>query len=207
MRTKTEDRRQRIVEAAAELFQEQGYEQTSMSQVAQRVGGSKATLYNYYPSKAELFVAVMQAAAQQTFSSVFTQLDDNEPIDEVLQRFGVHYLQAVLTPQALATYRMAVHEGDRSEVGCLLWDNGPAQGWALMAQFLARAQAQGALIAEAQPQHAAWHFKALLEAELMDQRLLGVRRGEIPQQELSQCVERATWVWCRAYAVPGDKPA
>jgi hypothetical protein len=72
-----------------------------------------------------------------------------------------------------------------------------------MADFLARAQARGQLVADVQPQHTAWHLKALLESELMDHSLLGVRRGDIAPKELSQCVERAVRAWCRAYAVAG----
>jgi AcrR family transcriptional regulator len=44
MRVRTEEKRQEIVEIAARLFEELGYERTSMSAIAARVGGSKATL-------------------------------------------------------------------------------------------------------------------------------------------------------------------
>ena len=39
---------------------ELGYERTSMSEIAARLGGSKATLYSYFPSKEELFFGVVQ---------------------------------------------------------------------------------------------------------------------------------------------------
>ena len=51
MKVKTEARREAIVEAAAQLFQEMGYERASMNELAKRLGGSKTTLYNYFPSK------------------------------------------------------------------------------------------------------------------------------------------------------------
>ena len=45
--------------APLEAFLAEGYAETSMSSVAAKVGGSKATLYNYFKSKEELFAAFM----------------------------------------------------------------------------------------------------------------------------------------------------
>ena len=51
MRVRTQARRDTIIEAAIQLFEEAGYEGASMSELARRLGGSKATLYGYFPSK------------------------------------------------------------------------------------------------------------------------------------------------------------
>ena len=48
MRVRNEEKRLEIIRIAAELFDELGYERTSMSTIAARVGGSKATLYGYF---------------------------------------------------------------------------------------------------------------------------------------------------------------
>lgn len=59
MRQKSKARRLLILQAAKAAFEEPGYEQASMSDIAARGGGSKATLYNYFKSKDELFQALM----------------------------------------------------------------------------------------------------------------------------------------------------
>ena len=59
MRLRTEVKRQEIVRIAAQLFEELGYERTSMSEISARVGGSKATLYGYFASKEDLLRAVL----------------------------------------------------------------------------------------------------------------------------------------------------
>ena len=59
MRVRTEVKRQEIIRIAGELFEERGYDRTSMSAIAARVGGSKATLYGYFKSKEELLLAVL----------------------------------------------------------------------------------------------------------------------------------------------------
>jgi AcrR family transcriptional regulator len=55
-----EARPQELLDAALELFVEKGFAATRAEQVAQRAGVSKGTLYLYYPSKEELFKAVVR---------------------------------------------------------------------------------------------------------------------------------------------------
>ncbi len=53
-----DQRRQEIVEIAAELFDRDGYAQTSMNAIADAVGLRKPTLYHYFQSKAEILVKI-----------------------------------------------------------------------------------------------------------------------------------------------------
>jgi len=47
-----------IIEAAEKLFLSQGFESTTMKQIANKAEYSKGTLYNYYNSKDELYIAI-----------------------------------------------------------------------------------------------------------------------------------------------------
>ena len=60
-----EERRLAIRQAAGELFREQGYAQTTVEQIAVRAGLSPATVFNYYPSKGDLLLALVSAADEQ----------------------------------------------------------------------------------------------------------------------------------------------
>lgn len=55
-------RRQAILEAAGSLFREQGYAQTTVEAIAARAGLSPATVFNYYPSKGDLLLALVAEA-------------------------------------------------------------------------------------------------------------------------------------------------
>jgi len=55
-----EARPQELLEAALAVFEEKGFAGSRTEDVAQRAGVSKGTLYLYYPSKAELFKAVVR---------------------------------------------------------------------------------------------------------------------------------------------------
>ena len=59
-RRRKEARPQELLDAALELFVEKGFAGSRADEVAQRAGVSKGTLYLYYPSKEELFKAVVR---------------------------------------------------------------------------------------------------------------------------------------------------
>jgi AcrR family transcriptional regulator len=54
------DTRDRIRAVAVELFTERGYEKTSLREIADRVGITKASLYYHYPSKQALLLAIVE---------------------------------------------------------------------------------------------------------------------------------------------------
>ncbi|HEY8114406.1 MAG TPA: TetR/AcrR family transcriptional regulator [Actinomycetes bacterium] len=57
---KTEATSGRIRSVAAELFAEKGYGETSLREIAERLGITKAALYYHYPSKEQLLQAIVQ---------------------------------------------------------------------------------------------------------------------------------------------------
>ena len=61
---KSDSKRQAILDTAYRLFRAQGFDKTSVSEITAEVGGSKATIYSHFPSKEELFVECMMAAAE-----------------------------------------------------------------------------------------------------------------------------------------------
>jgi AcrR family transcriptional regulator len=54
------DTRDRILQVALDLFIEQGYEKTSLREIAERIGVSKAALYYHFASKEEIFRTLLE---------------------------------------------------------------------------------------------------------------------------------------------------
>ncbi len=52
--------RQRIQDVALELFAEQGYEKTSLREIAERLGVTKAALYYHFKTKEEIIVSLFE---------------------------------------------------------------------------------------------------------------------------------------------------
>lgn len=56
--------RQRLVLAAVDLFTEQGYDATTVAQIAERAGVTKSTFFRHFPDKRELLVAGQESMCQ-----------------------------------------------------------------------------------------------------------------------------------------------
>jgi len=193
MKVRSEARRSAIIATAAELFKEAGYERASMNELAKRLGGSKATLYNYFSSKEELLVAVVQAYATGHLAEAMTSLTterQSENLKTVLLRFGESML-VVLTNdgEALSIYRMIIAEASHSDVGMLFYRSGPSQCIEALAKLLAQAMAQGE-IADADPQLRALQFLSLLTAET-ELRLYQRQPQPLERHQIRQLVNNA----------------
>ena len=72
--------RQEILDAALELFSVQGYEATSISQIAEAVGIRKASLYSHFENKQAILDALMQTTLEQyERHSIFVSADWDAP--------------------------------------------------------------------------------------------------------------------------------
>jgi AcrR family transcriptional regulator len=104
-------RRQAFLQAAREVFLEQGYEAASVNDVVRRAGGSLATLYAQFGNKEGLFQAVTQDQHERFTRAMTPASVDHLPLDAGLQAIGEHYVRALLTPENLAFFRIVVGEG------------------------------------------------------------------------------------------------
>lgn len=202
MRAKTETRRQAILIAAAEVFQESGFERATMAAICERLGYSKATLYNYFASKEELFSAVVFGATEAEFQATLQALDATVgDMTEALERFGRGLLTLLYSPRVQAVRRMVVAEAGRSDLGRQCYELGPVRNEAALAAFLAQAMATGKL-RQADARTASLHLRGLLESELLD-RFLFQAMDQVGAPEIKGIVERAVATFMAAYG-PAD---
>src|SRR5215470_14266399 len=110
--------RQEILDAASELFVENGYENVSMRRIADKIEYSPTTIYIYFKDKAELLAQV----CKETFSRLVQKLTKimEQPGDSVerLKRGLTAYIEFGLENphQYRATFMMPIPEGfDKSK--------------------------------------------------------------------------------------------
>ena len=60
-----QERRQRILDAAADAFALDGYHATSIREIAARAGITKPVLYDHFPSKQGLYIELIEAARDE----------------------------------------------------------------------------------------------------------------------------------------------
>lgn len=170
-----------------------------MDEIRDATGLSKATLYNYFPSKLELFVQVMQrevaAGATREFESLAKGLHD---LPSALRQFGRSMLTALYSPEMLAMRRMVAFEAGRSNLGQLCYERGPKRGDAMMTELLKQAMDERRL-RKADPGVAAHHLRALIEAEFQHLLLFGLTIP-VTSKRIGTAVDRAVEVFLTAYA-------
>src|SRR5580692_1722405 len=120
---KSDSKRQAILDTAFRLFRTQGFDKTSMSEITAQVGGSKATIYSHFPSKEELFVECMMAAADTYMAGTLKHLDAASADPAVaLIEFGTSFLTFISSPDQLEVRRLMIAEAARSGTGRLFFD-------------------------------------------------------------------------------------
>ncbi|OYD83877.1 TetR/AcrR family transcriptional regulator [Azospirillum brasilense] len=205
MRKKTEAKREAILNAATQEFTERGYEGASMSAIVARLGGSKQTLYSYFPSKDDLFVEVMVRNISQHAASLQADMIDATDVALSLRGYGERYLKVRLSPEMISLARLVFGESGRSDVSRLLHQRGKMKVTDDIGKFLAAAMKEGRLC-EADPTVVALHYMALLDAELFEPIVLRVREPAT-DDEIAAVVDRAVNVFVRAYGRPeGGRP-
>ncbi len=78
---------QKIIDAAAEVFEERGFEGARMQQIADKAGINKALLHYYFRSKDLLFEKVFLLVAGKIFSKFFDAFNSEGTIFEKIERF------------------------------------------------------------------------------------------------------------------------
>ena len=87
--TNSEDKlakRQIILTAALQIFKRTSYNEVTMSAIADKAKLAKGTLFLYFPTKEELFLALMEAQLIEWFDGVDAELDTlkgQSPISEI----------------------------------------------------------------------------------------------------------------------------
>ena len=82
------DNRQRILEAATDLFIEQGAQHTSLADIARKLNISKGTLYYYYSTKSDLIFDVTDVYMQELSSGLLEwvkSLQEDTPPESILE--------------------------------------------------------------------------------------------------------------------------
>jgi len=75
--------RERLVVAAVDLFTEQGYDATTVAQIAERAGVTKSTFFRHFPDKRELLVAGQETLSRLLAEGIAEAPPGASPLDAV----------------------------------------------------------------------------------------------------------------------------
>lgn len=194
-----QDRREAILAVAARSFLEHGYAGTTMSAIAATLGGSKGTLWSYFPSKEELFEAVIDHATIAYRARLSQILSPCGDVELTLRRFCLSLLEKVTSADAIALHRLAVAEAGRfPEMGRIFYNRAPRLTQSMLADFLSGAMERGQLRRE-DPLRAAQSLTSLSMCGCHQKLVVGLIDRATP--ELIQAdIDHAVRLFMRAYA-------
>lgn len=137
------ERRAAIVAVARALFLEQGYAATTMSAVAEAMGGSKATLWAHFSSKEALFAEVADVMVGGFAARLDELLGGQRFSIAGLRDFCLRFVEKMQEPESTTLFRMIMAEGGRfPELGEMFYARGPQLVIGRLARYFEDAFAQ-----------------------------------------------------------------
>ncbi len=176
-----------------------------MSGIAVRLGGSKGTLWSYFPSKEALFTAVVDRATEEFRRQLTVILNPDDELEVALTRFCEQFLAKVTSDEAIALNRLVVGETSRfPELGHIFYERGPRLTHLVLADYIAGVQSGGRLLG-IEPLRAAQQLTWLCMSRHYQMLLTGFIPSISPT-EIAEDIEAAMVTFMRAYG-PGRSPA
>ena len=176
-RSKRDARRCAIAQVAWDAFREQGFDAASMSLISERLGGSKATLYQYFRSKEDLFLAAVDAALET--GRFVAPLDAGGDLRARLTKFARDYLSLSLRPEVLSLDRVLISQSAHLPACEEIYDRLVRRQWRPVADALQAAMDSGEL-RKADAWQASILLKALIESDTVSRHLHAAVRPADP---------------------------
>lgn len=196
----SEKRRQAFVDTAREAFFAHGYAGTTMSSIASKVGGSKTTLWTYFPSKEELFEAVVDDIVRQYGEMLHIDLPVDEDVVAVLRRFANILVPTLMTDPLLSLYQLVVGEARRfPHLAEAFYERGPRRGKARLAVWIGEKMERGEL-RRGDPLRAVQHFTGLCQSGSYQFAVLNLPEARrCDRARVAAEIEGALDTFCRAW--------
>src|SRR5579859_5481335 len=86
-RQQREETRQRVYEAALEVFRKDGVVASRIEDITDRAGVSRGSFYFHFPTKEQVLLE-RSRVSERRIAAVLAALDGDPPIEEVLHAFG-----------------------------------------------------------------------------------------------------------------------
>ena len=199
-------KRQTILSAGQQLFLSNGYQGTSMDQVAATAAVSKQTVYKHFGEKRELLYAIVTDALDTAGGSVrerIIALADSSDIETDLTALAGDYLRAVMQEPVVQLRRLVIGEANRlPELARLYYEHAPLRTLGLLADAFAALHDRSVLNAP-ESSLAAEHFAFLIVGRPIDQALFDGAAGVLAALDVDAYATAGVEVFLTAYRPRG----
>jgi len=173
-RPRGEIRRSEILDAATEIFLENGYGGATIDLVVERAGASKGTVYSFFGGKDGLFAAIVEERVERILAAFGDPEVVHSDVRHALAHIAERYMEVAMAPDAVGLWRLIIAEGTRfPELARTFYQLGPDRTNAHLAGMLSAWRERG-LIRLDYPELAAVQFLNAVSADLHRRAMAGI---------------------------------
>jgi AcrR family transcriptional regulator len=204
-RPRGEIRRAQILDAAVEVFLENGYGGATIDLVVERAGASKATVYSFFGGKDGLFAAIVEERVERILSAFGDPEVVHADVPHALAHIAQRYMEVAMAPDAVGIWRLIIAEGTRfPELARTFYQLGPDRTYAHLAGMLSVWRERG-LIRLGDPQLAAVQFLDSVGGDLHRRAMAGILPKNL-RAAIQRSIDHAVQVFWNGIRV-GGRPA
>jgi AcrR family transcriptional regulator len=194
--------RDRILNAARELFASKGFKGTTTAEIARRAGVNEALIYRHFPAKRDLHTAILRAKLEDESSLELFQAPEyiDLPVETVLRAVAQRFLEAH-DPTFLRLYYQSALEGH--ELAGEFYAQFVTRFVSVLEGMFIRWMAEG-LIHTGNPRVSAQAFLGMLRSAALSIELFQDPDFLRPYDELARDMTKAFIDGIRVYPVQGD---
>lgn len=195
-----EERLSELLDVAAEVFISEGFSPASTNEIARRANSSKTTFYSRFPTKEQLFLAVIERRMNGIFRQFAASLPEDPPIEDTLRRFAAALIRAVLLRKQAALIRVISMEAAKfPELGKRFYELGPKRGEEALAGYFTK-QVEMGRVTNDDTRQMAQHFLSLITGGPILWVVLAFDPSSLSKSALQKHLDAAIQVFMRAYA-------
>jgi TetR/AcrR family transcriptional repressor of mexJK operon len=197
-RSKNSVKQQRILDAAVNLFTEQGYAAASMDLIAKNADVSKQTVYSHFGSKDELFSASIEYKCKSLSIDSLSLHDLSDP-NTVLLTLAQNFTEFIMSKEACAVHKICVFESTTyPQVSEIFYKVGPLRVINEVTFLMAKLHEQKILVID-NPRHAASQFLNMIKGEMWMQTEFNIKE-RISAEEVDDYLRNSVAFFIRGYA-------
>ncbi|NRB40877.1 MAG: TetR/AcrR family transcriptional regulator [Pseudomonadales bacterium] len=196
-RSRSDEKREAILDAAAGLFTQHGFVKTSMDQIAQHADVSKQTVYSHFGDKQGVFIAAIQrkCIADSLCEDLFTQ---PIAIDVLLLELARHFNDLLLSHESVCLSRLCFAGAEEHpEVSKMFYQAGPEHLTDLLQGYFEKQVALGILVID-NLQFASWQFLHMINGDAPFRAKLGLEQ-QLSAAQLDDYLKSCVNLFLRAY--------
>ncbi|MBJ8339165.1 MULTISPECIES: TetR/AcrR family transcriptional regulator [Antrihabitans] len=203
----SEQARQRIMEAAMEVFLRDGYLGAKTDEIAAVAGSSKQTIYKRFGSKDRLFEHIVLDRLEgidRIFRDAIGELATTDDVETTLRAVAHRFVHLLTGTAQLRVRRLVIAEAGRfPQLGRAYFEAGPERVHAMLASCFAQLTDRGLLRVD-EPELAANHFTWLIVSIPVNKVMFCGESTTFSAAELDHYADTGVEVFLAAYRAPGS---